>query len=276
MNTDQLKDISQQLRQVVLEMCIRAKTGHVSSSMSSVELLVALYYGNIMRFDSKNPEWENRDRLVISKGQLSPILYTILGNLGFFDVSELNKFAQQDGKFGVHLQQDVPGVELTVGSLGQGFGVSAGIALALKMNREMPLVFSILGDGELYEGSIWETAMFASHNNLNNLIAIIDRNYICATGFTEETVGLEPLVDKWESFGWDVIRIDGHNFEDIFNSFDSIRSRISTKPLVIIADTIKGKGIEHISDQPLWHGVPPKTEEDIELCRKALKGGDSQ
>lgn len=265
-----LRHKSYQIRKSVLEMCIKAGTGHVTSSLSCIDILVALHYGNIMKTDPKNPDWEERDRFVLSKGQASPALYAILADLGYFDQRELEKFAQRGGKFGVHLQNDVPGVEITSGSLGQGFGVAAGMAYGAKMNRENHLIFTLLGDGECYEGSIWETAMFASHNRLNNLIAIIDRNYLCVTDFTENIVELEPLKDKWTAFGWEVRRINGHAFEEILNSLSHIRSRRSTKPLMIIADTVKGEGIEKISNIPLWHGASPKGK-DAEECRLALE-----
>ncbi len=259
--SERLKKKSFELRKTMLKMCTRAGTGHVTSSLSSMDILTALYYGGILRYDPANPDWEERDRFVLSKGQASPALYTVLADVGFFDKKELNSFAQRDGMFGVHLQKDVPGVEITSGSLGHGFGIAAGIALAAKMDRKLFMVFTLLGDGECYEGSIWETAMFASHNRLNNLITIVDRNYLCVTDFTENLISLEPMDDKWRSFGWDVVRIDGHSYEEILSSMADIRSRPSTKPLVIIADTVKGHGIESISYNPIWHGIAPKGEE---------------
>ena len=254
----ELKKKTSSIRKNVLDMCIKAKTGHVTSSLSCVDILVALYYGNIMRHNPKDPDWEERDRFIVSKGQASPALYAVLADCGYFDFKELSKFAQEGGKFGVHLQNDVPGVEITVGSLGQGFGTAAGIALGAKMNRDLYFVFTLLGDGECYEGSIWETALFAAHNRLNNMVAIIDRNYLCVTDFTENLMALEPMEEKWESFGWDVSRIDGHSIEDIINTLRLVRSRKSTKPLLVIADTVKGEGADSLCYQPLWHGIAPK------------------
>lgn len=257
-----LEKKSFEIRKKILELCIKAGTGHVTSSMSCVDIMVTLYYGGVMDFDPKNPQWPQRDRFIVSKGQASPALYAILADLGYFDIKELDKFAQKDGKFGVHLQKDVPGVELTVGSLGQAFGVAAGIALGAKLNRELYMIFTLLGDGECYEGSVWETAMFASHYRLNNLVAIIDRNYLCVTDFTENLIALEPLEKKWESFGWNVVRIDGHSFSALLEALKDVKSRKSQKPLVIIADTVKGKGIKSMCYQPLWHAVVPKGEEE--------------
>lgn len=259
----ELKRKAYHIRHDMLKMCVRAGTGHVTSSLSCIEILVSLYHGGVMNHNPKDPSWKQRDRLILSKGQASPALYTILAECGYFPKKELDLFAQKDGRFGVHLQKDVPGVEITCGSLGQGFGVAAGIALSAKMNRDIFLTYAILGDGECYEGSIWETAMFASHNKLNNLVVFVDRNYLCVTDFTENLVALEPMTDKWSSFGWDVKRIDGHDFNSIFTALENIRSRRSVKPLVIIADTVKGKGIDLISNVPLWHGSAPSGDEAV-------------
>lgn len=253
-----LKKKTFELRKTVLDMCIRAGTGHVTSSMSCMEILVALYYSGVMRHDPGNPAWAGRDRFILSKGQASPALYAALADLGYFPADALLRFAKADGMFGVHLQHDVPGVEITSGSLGHGFGIAAGIALGARMSREIYLTFALLGDGECYEGSIWETAMFASHNRLNNLVAIVDRNYICATDFTENLIALEPMEDKWRSFGWEVIRIDGHSLAQLLEALAGIRSRPSPRPLCIIADTVKGEGIECMADDPFWHGLAPK------------------
>ena len=260
------------IREAMLGTCIKAGTGHVTSSMSCVEILVALYYGGVMRHDPKAPDWPDRDRLFLSKGQASPVLYTILADRGYFSPSALDSFAQKGGRFGVHLQKDVPGAEITCGSLGQGFGIAAGVALGARLDRHQHLVFTILGDGECYEGSIWETAMFASHNRLNNLVAIIDRNYLCVTDFTENLVALEPMEDKWRSFGWNTLRIDGHSFEDILEALGDVRQRRSERPLVIIADTVKGNGVDFMSNQPLWHGVAPRGR-DAENATEALQKG---
>lgn len=260
-NIKDMKKKALYIRNQILDMCVKAGTGHVTSSFSCTELLVALYYGGIFRYDVSNSKWEDRDRFILSKGHASPLLYAILADLGFFPISELDKFCQSDGVFGVHLQDDVPGVEITAGSLGHGLGIAAGLALAAKIDRKSYLTFVLLGDGECYEGSIWEAAMFASHHELNNLIAIVDRNWLCVTGFTEDIVRLNPFDKKWESFGWGAITIDGHSFEEIFSAFDDFRSKRFNKPLVIIANTLKGKGVSFMENQPLWHGVAPKGKE---------------
>lgn len=254
---EKLEKKSYQIRKAMLEMCIGAGKGHVTSCFSCVDIMVALYYGNLLACDPRNPQWPDRDRFILSKGQASPALYTILADLGFYDKSELKKFNKPGGMFAVHLQKDVPGVEITAGSLGQGYGVAAGIALGAKMNMELYNVYALLGDGECYEGSIWETAMFAAHNRLNNLITIVDRNYLCVTDFTENLIALEPFEDKWRSFGFNVVRVDGHSFEQLLGALKPLRSRTSDKPTVVIADTVKGQGAESLCYQPLWHGRAP-------------------
>ena len=258
-----LEEKAKEIRRLILEMCCNAGTGHVTSAYSGVELLVALYYGDIMRYDPENPEWDGRDRFIMSKGQASVLLYPILADVGYFPKEELGKFAQTDGKFGVHLQHDVPGAEITSGSLGHGIGIATGIALAAKMDRKLHMTYTMVGDGECYEGSVWEAALFASHNRLNNLVAIVDRNHLCATNFTENMVELEPLEEKWRSFGWKTMSIKGHSFEDIFKAFDGIQCRKSTRPLAIIADTVKGCGVPFMCYDPLWHAVTPKDEEAV-------------
>jgi transketolase len=266
-----LREKSREIRQIVLDTCVKAGTGHVTSSLSATDILVALYYGDILRHDPKRPDWPDRDRFFLSKGQASPLLYAVLADRGFFPKSALQKFAQKGGRFGVHLQNSVPGVEITCGSLGQGFGMAVGSALAAKMDRHLHMVFALLGDGECYEGSIWEAAMFAAHNRLNNLIAIVDRNYQCVTDFTENIVALEPMVDRWASFGWNVVRVNGHNHEELMSALCGYRSRRSTQPLMIIADTVKGKGIDFISCVPLWHARAPAGADAIRAKQSLLK-----
>ena len=266
-----LEEKTNQIREDMFEMCVKAGDGHVTSCLSCAEIMTVLFYGGFINHNPKNPDWNERDRFILSKAQASPIFYSILADKGYFDKEEMDRFAQQDGIFGVHLQQTVPGAEISAGSLGHGFGLASGIALSAKLNRELYLTYVLLGDGELYEGQVWETAMFASHHNLNNLVAIVDRNYQCTLDFTEDLVELEPLEDKWKSFGWEVKRVDGHDLEELYNSLKWIRSRRSKKPLVIIADTVKGYGIDYLSCKPLWHGGTPIKDEDVKASREDLQ-----
>ena len=269
---NELQKKARSLRKTILNMCIKAGTGHVTSSFSCTELLVALYYGGILRYDNSNPQWQGRDRFILSKGQASPLIYAILADLAFFPSSKLDTFCQKNGMFGVHLQNDVPGVEITAGSLGHGLGIGAGMALAAKMDGKKYRTFVLLGDGECHEGSVWEAALFAGHHELDNLIAIVDRNYFCATGQTEDIVCLNPFDKKWASCGWDVVMINGHSFKEIFSSFKHIRSRHTKKPYIIIANTVKGKGVSFMENKVLWHGIAPHGEE-AERAIKELEEG---
>jgi len=263
-----MKEKAKELRKTVLEMCIKAGTGHVTSCFSCVEILVALYYGGVLKHDPKNPKWKDRDRFLLSKGQASPLLYAILADRGFFPKEDLETFCQPGGKFGVHLQNDVPGVECTFGSLGNGLGIAAGMALAAKKNRQNHMVYVLLGDAECYEGAIWEAAMFASHNRLNNLVAIIDRNHLGVTDWTESMLALEPLEEKWTSFGWAAGNTSGHN-KNILGVFRELEFRRNNIPTVIIANTTKGGGLSFMSNDPKWHGLAPSGE-DAERARKEL------
>ncbi len=248
----------------MLRMCCRGGAGHVSSSFSCVEILVALYYTGIMQTDMKD------DRFILSKGQASPILYAILADLGIIDKEMLDGFNKEGGPFAVHLQDTVHGVLASMGSLGMGLGMATGMAYGKKLNRQGGIVFCLVGDAETYEGSIWEAAAFASHNSLNNLVVIMDRNGMGATDFTEDMCSVEPITERWRAFGWDVVRLDGHNIEDLLLSMKDMRSRPSPRPYMIIADTIKGKGISFMEGEPMWHSqVPTKADKEkaiLEVC----------
>lgn len=270
--TDKIKQLKQKanwVRRQILEMSVRAGSGHVTSSFSCTELLVALYHGGILRIDPKNPKWPERDRFILSKGQSGIALYPILANLGFFPVSELEKFAQADSFLGVHAESNTPGIEAVTGSLGHGLGLAIGIALCAKLDNKNYLTVTMLGDAECYEGSVWEAAMFAGHHQLKNLIAIIDRNRMGVTDFTESSLRLDPFEEKWSSFSWDVSTIDGHSFEEILSAMKDIRPRKSNKPYMIIANTVKGKGVSCMENKKLWHYRVPVGEE-IELARREL------
>ena len=255
MDFSKLEKKAHELRNKILDFTTNAGTGHLTSSFSSVELLTALYYGGIMKYDPKNEHWAERDYFIMSKAQASPLLYSVLADVGYFPEEDLKLFAKKNGKMGVHLQYDVPGSEITCGSLGCGYGIAAGLALAFRKNRTANIVYALLGDGECYEGVIWETANFVAHNRLNNLITIVDRNYLCATHFTEDELSLEPLDKRWQAFGFEVKIIDGHSFEEILSVLSPTHSHCNSKPLVIIARTVKGKGIPMVENKPLWHGM---------------------
>ena len=184
--TKDLEVKAKQLRTDMFEMCVNAGHGHISSGLSCTDILTSLYYGGHLRHDPEKPDWNERDRFFLSKGHSAIILYAVLADRGYFPKSELKNFSQKDGNFSIHLQKDVPGAEISAGSLGHGFGIAVGSALAAKLNRSLHLTYALLGDGETYEGSVWEGAMFASHHKLNNLVAIVDRNYQWSLYSTEK------------------------------------------------------------------------------------------
>jgi transketolase len=272
-NTNELKKKAGWVRREVLDMCASAGEGRVASAFSCTEILTALFYGNILRFDPKRPQWEKRDRFIMSKSPGAVGIYPILGELGFFPSLELKKFCKIGGllgPYGGNVPGDIPGIEAVWGSLGHGLGVGAGLALAGKMDKKKYMTVVLLGDGECYEGSVWEAAMFAGHHHLDNLVGIIDRNGICTIDFTENCLKLEPLIDKWQAFGWDVRAIDGHSFEAIFGAFQDFRNRRSKKPLMIIANTVKGKGISQLENNPMGHVIIPSGKQ-LEKARLELK-----
>lgn len=260
MNISELKRKANLVRNQILEMIVSANKGHIGGAFSCTEILVSLYYGDILRFDPDDPVWPERDRFILSKGHSCAALYAVLAGLGFFPVSELSSYCQSGSILGGHPDRSIPGVEADTGSLGHGLGIAAGLALGAKIDKKDYMTAALLGDGECYEGSVWEAAMFAAHHQLHNLIAIVDRNRQCVTDFTEDCNRLEPFGDKWESFGWDVRIVDGHSFEQLLDSFRDFRCRQSIRPLVIIANTIKGKGVSFMEGQLQWHHCVPKAE----------------
>lgn len=264
------KSITDRIRIHIIESVTEAKSGHVGGSLSLVEIMAVLYFSK-MNVDPDNPNWENRDRLILSKGHASPVLYATLAEKGFFPVSELTKLR----KFGERLQghpdmHSTPGVDVSSGSLGQGLSIANGMALAAKMDNKDYRIFVILGDGEIQEGQIWEAAMTTAHYNLNNVIPILDLNKLQLAGSTEEIMDIEPVVDKFTAFGWNVISIDGHDCSEISDAIDNA-TKNKNKPTIIIADTIKGKGVSFMENNVNWHGVAP-TIDQCELALQELRG----
>lgn len=257
------------VRNAVLEMGIKAGAAHLAPAFSCTEILVALYYGGILRFDPGNPDWEERDRFILSKGQAAIALYAVLADSGFFPVSELNLFTRLGSRLGGHAENTVPGVEAFTGSLGHGLSIAAGLALGAKIDKKDYATFALLGDGECEEGSVWEAAMFAAHHKLNNLIAIVDNNGLSAIDFIDRYTSLNPLALKWKSFGWEVKNINGHSFKEIIYSLKDVRLRKSGKPLVVIARTVKGKGVSFMENKPVWHYRIPLGKE-LKIARKEL------
>lgn len=269
MDSSELEKKARFLRQQAFEMVMNAGKGHLGGSLSCAEILVALYYGGILKFDAKQPNWEGRDRFILSKGHANNALYVVLADLGFFPESELSLYTKEGGILGGHCDFRVPGVEITSGSLGHGLGIASGIALGNKLDGKDNLTFVVVGDGESQEGSIWEAIMFAGHHELNKLIVFLDRNRLGSEEFTENTARLEPLAEKWKAFNWEVRAVDGHSIDEILVALQDCRRRDSTKPLVIIAKTIKGKGISSLENKPKSHHTLPKGD-DIISARKEL------
>ncbi len=263
------KEISEtavKLREEVITMLMEAKSGHTASPLGEAEIFSALYF-NVLNLDPKNPQWPDRDRLVVSNGHACPIWYAALAAKGFFPKDDLWKLRKINEKLQGHpILGSVPGIENTSGSLGQGLSQAIGMALAAKMDKKNYRVYCLSGDGELQEGQIWEAAMFAPHKNLNNLTWIIDRNNIQIDGYTEEVMPLENLRQKLESFNWFVIEIDGHSVEEIINSCRMARS-VSQRPTAILAHTIPGMGVKFMEYKVEWHGMPPNKDQ----AKEALK-----
>ncbi len=268
-----LQNKAKELRKNIFESICKGGGGHIAGSLSIVEILIILYY-RILKIDPRNPRGPGRDRFILSKGHAGVSLYAILADQGFFPKAELGKFGKKGSILGGHPDMHkVPGVEASTGSLGHGFPFSVGIALAGKLDKKDYRVFVLLGDGECQEGSIWEAAMFAPQQKLDNLIAIIDFNKIQAMDSLDNIVALDPLVDKWKAFGWEVREIDGHDLcglEEILKNVPFVKG----KPSLIIAHTVKGKGISFMENTPIWH-YRLHNEGEMKIACKELKIGEA-
>jgi transketolase len=255
-------DFANRIRRRVLEMICRAKSSHIGSVFSAVDVLAVLY-DNILCLDPERPEWPDRDRFILSKGHACAGLYAALAERGFFPESWLDEFFANRGRLAGHATHwGVPGVEVSTGSLGHGLSLGCGMALAGKRDRLSYRVFVMLSDGECDEGSTWEAALFAPHHSLDNLIAIIDYNKIQSLGHVDDVLDLSPFVAKWESFGWGVCEIDGHDHAQIERVLSAIPAVRGT-PTCVIANTVKGKGVSFMEDQVLWHYRCPDADERL-------------
>lgn len=243
-----LEEKAKSTRLEIFKFKTKSGLGHLATCLSCVDICVSIFYDS--DFDN------NKDYLIFSKGHGSPAVYPILADLNYFDKTELDKYCQEDGILRLHSDWSIPGCHFVGGSLGNGLGFASGLA----MGQPDKKVFVILGDAELYEGSIWESLMFINHYNLNNITLVVDRNKYGILGNTEDMIKLEPLAEKFESFGFEVINVNGHNFEDLKNAF----SQFASKPKLILANTIKGKGVSYMEDKYEYHTIIPKKTEDIE------------
>jgi transketolase len=255
-----LKELARECRIDIIKMLAEAGNGHPGGSLSEIEILVALY-AHEMNHDPSNRCKPGRDRFVLSKGHGIPGLYAIMANVGYWAREDLLSLRKLGSPFQGHPDRcRLNGLEASTGSLGQGLSIAVGLALASKLERDNFRVYCLVGDGESQEGQIWEAAMSASKYKLDNMICILDYNKAQIDGYVEDVMPIEPVADKWISFGWHVIQIDGHNFEQIIAAFDEAKS-VKGKPTFIIADTVKGKGVSFMENKVDWHGVAPSAEQ---------------
>jgi len=265
----ELENTAKKIRRGIIEAVYSNKSGHPGGSLSIADILTVLYFKE-MNVDVKNPSWEDRDRLVLSKGHCTPALYSVLANKGFFDVEDLKTFRNINSYLQGHPDKNkVPGVDMTTGSLGQGLSCANGMAIAGKMENKNYRVYCILGDGEIEEGQIWEAAMAANKYKLDNLCVIIDNNNLQIDGTIEEVMSSYPIDEKFKSFGFQIINIDGHNIDEIIKAFE-VSKNVKGRPTCIIAKTIKGKGVSFMENQVGWHGKAPN-EEQYKQAMEELK-----
>ena len=268
-----LKDIARNIRKDIVSMIHMSKSGHPGGSLSAVEILTALYFDE-MNIDPNNCKMEDRDRFVLSKGHAAPVLYATLAHKGYFDREELKGLRKINRMLQGHPDmKGTPGVEMSTGSLGQGFSVACGMAMASKLDNAPWRVYTLLGDGEVQEGIVWEAAMSAAHYKLDNMVAFLDYNGLQIDGKTEDVMNIGPIVDKFKAFGWNVIEIDGHDFDQIFAALDMAKETVG-KPTMIIAKTIKGKGVSFMENQAGWHRAAP-SDSDLERALLDLGGVDN-
>jgi len=252
------KEFGREIRKLTLKLVYEAKASHIGGAFSMVDILSVLY-GNVLTINPKKPDWEERDRFFLSKGHACTSLYATLALKGFFSVEELNTYSQNNSIFLSHASHKVPGVELSTGSLGHALSVACGVALAAKRKTKDFKIYCLVSDGELDEGSNWEAILFAPHHDLHNLVLIVDYNKIQSFGSVKEVLELHPLAQKFEAFRWRVIEIDGHSHKEIYEAFLSINE--STAPTVIIAHTVKGKGVDFMENNLQWHYKSPSKEQ---------------
>lgn len=263
MNTNNYAELAEKARRIrinALKAIHAAKSGHPGGSLSSADILATLYFGEL-NIDPKNPKMADRDKFVLSKGHAVPALYAALGERGFYEVNEMMTLRQVGSKFQGHPNMSkVPGIEMSTGSLGQGFSAAVGMAIAGKIDKNPGRVYALTGDGELQEGIVWEAAMQAAHRKLDNLVAIVDLNGLQIDGKVSDVKCVCPVDEKFRSFGWNVISVDGHNFEELTTAFDEAK-KCGGVPTAIIAHTHKGKGVSFMEDNAGWHGKAPSDEE---------------
>jgi transketolase len=268
----ELIEMARNLRVDILESTTKAGSGHPSSSFSCVEICTALFFGGILNYDATHPDWPARDRFIMSKGHAAPLLYPLLARAGYFPYEMIWKLRQIDSPVQGHpIFGLMPGVEATAGSLGQGLSLGVGHVLGGRINKLNYRVYVLIGDGECQAGQIWEAAMSASHFKTDNLTAILDYNKFQEMGPISREMGIEPIVEKWKSFGWHVIEVDGHDLQALINAFEEAQ-KVKDKPQIIIANTIKGKGVSFVEADYTFHGRALTAEQAVKAKEEILCG----
>lgn len=272
---ERIQEIAKDMRRQIYRIAHFAGGGHMGAAFSMTDIISVLYFGNVLKYDAQNPNWEDRDKFILSKGHACYALYAALAKAGYFPESELKTVGKTGSKFGGHPKiNEIPGVEASTGALGHGLSFAIGIAYANKADKKNSHVYVVLGDGECQEGSIWEGALSAPTLELDNMTVIVDHNKLQAMDNLENIVHMKPFSDKWKAFGWNVIEIDGHNYDEIR---EALLTRGKGKPMLIIANTIKGKGVSFMENTPIWHYRMPNEQElpilmqELELTEEDLK-----
>jgi transketolase len=270
-DVDELKNIAKRVRLTILHMLNQAGSGHTGGSLSATDVGVAIYFSK-MKFNPDDPLWKDRDRFILSKGHAAPLLYAIMAEAGYFPKETVETLRSIESPFQGHpCCKRLPGIEVSTGSLGQGLSVANGMALGLRLDNHPARIYCVMGDGEIQEGQVWEAAMTAAHYKIDNLCAVVDNNGLQIDGPVEKVMGINPIHDKWEAFGWHVIDVDGHDMEQILNALNEAET-VKGKPTVIIANTTKGKGVSFFEDKVEYHGVTP-SDDELERAVKEINNG---
>ena len=267
---EELQAIAKEIRRDIIQMITAAGSGHPGGSLSAVEILTTLYFGGAMKHDPANPKWAERDRIVLSKGHAAPVLYSVMAEAGYLPKDQLNTLRKLGSIYQGHPDvRFIPALDASTGSLGEGVSIVLGMGLAAKLDNSPSRAYCILGDGELQEGQIWEAAMFGGYHKNDNVCVIVDSNRIQLDGFVKDIMEVEPLVDKWKAFGWHAIDVNGHDIPALQAAFAEAAAT-KGKPTVLIARTVKGKGVSFMENNPKFHGVAP-TKDEAALALKELQ-----
>jgi len=267
LSVQELQQIARKLRRDIVTMIAKAGSGHPGGSLSSVEILTTLYF-KIMHHKPDNPKWQDRDHFILSKGHAAPVLYAALAETGYFPTEELMTLRKLGSRLQGHTDHNIPGVEMSAGSLGQGLSFGIGCALAGRLDNKSYRVYVLTGDGECDEGQVWEAAMAAPHYKLDNLVVVVDKNGLQIDGFTKDIMNTEPMSEKWRAFGWHVIDVDGHDFNQLIEAFEHAKT-VKRQPTAIIARTVKGKGVSYMENNVDFHGKAPNAAQ-LEIALKEL------